>query len=593
MKESGNRLKDQLKIINNRGSALIVSLIILVILSLIGLASLQLSLLESKTTDSHKAIKDVFQAAEAGYDSAMTQIYYMLANQSSQPDTIILQDLVLPGFNVALMAVPVGPMENKLITKGPFAGLNGNIRSYNLTSKADSIYGQATATTSGVIDDQLIPIFQFAIFYQGNLEINSATTMTVNGRVHSNSKIFMDPADLTLNDPLTSAGGLHNHRAPGDPAGHQPNHGPIKIDNGKGQKKNMTYDTEDSNWKSKSLADWNGRVLDLHNTTPPLQPITPPLSDPGDPWLLIKDGNTTDTQSFYFNAAVIYKFLGEGNAANGWYAHGGTTLLPTSGCAVNIVNVPYTANIMRDGRGTGNIDDADGVYVNIIELDIGNLVNMACAINNALYHPVGGGLPGVLYISAPKTTNPLTAVRLTNGATLPSNGTTGFTVATENPLYIRGSYNSTAPLIAAAVAADSVTILSNSWTSSYDASSLIDPTKPSARPASDTTVNTAIMTGDVPTGESPSHYSGGVHNLIRFLESWNGNDFFYGGSVTCLWQSRLANGWYRQYNDSNSYYKPPNRTWTYNMDIYNMPPGTPQVQFLYRGIWTLVRESDS
>ena len=101
------------------------------------------------------------------------------------------------------------------------------------------------------------------------------------------------------------------------------------------------------------------------------------------------------------------------------------------------------------------------------------------------------------------------------------------------------------------------------------------------------------MTGDVPTGESPSHYSGGVHNLIRFLESWNGNDFIYGGSVACLWQSRLANGWYRQYNDSNSYYKPPNRTWTYNMDIYNMPPGTPQVQFLYRGIWTLVRESDS
>ena len=65
------------------------------------------------------------------------------------------------------------------------------------------------------------------------------------------------------------------------------------------------------------------------------------------------------------------------------------------------------------------------------------------------------------------------------------NGLGGFTVASENPVYVQGNYNSssadpfwgggsnTTPHSAAAIIADAVTVLSNNWT---DANSLNNPT---------------------------------------------------------------------------------------------------------------------
>ena len=53
-------------------------------------------------------------------------------------------------------------------------------------------------------------------------------------------------------------------------------------------------------------------------------------------------------------------------------------------------------------------------------------------------------------------------MRLINGGTLP---TDGLTVASQNPVYIQGDYNTTSASTrgSAAVFADAVTILSNNW----------------------------------------------------------------------------------------------------------------------------------
>ena len=67
----------------------------------------------------------------------------------------------------------------------------------------------------------------------------------------------------------------------------------------------------------------------------------------------------------------------------------------------------------------------------------------------------------------------------------PDNGQGGFTVASENPVYVQGNYNSgpsdpqwgggsnTTPHAAAAIIADTVTVLSNNWS---DANSLANST---------------------------------------------------------------------------------------------------------------------
>jgi hypothetical protein len=47
--------------------------------------------------------------------------------------------------------------------------------------------------------NRVIPLFQFGIFYNGDLELNSTSPMQISGRVHSNANIYVQPTGL--NDP--------------------------------------------------------------------------------------------------------------------------------------------------------------------------------------------------------------------------------------------------------------------------------------------------------------------------------------------------------------------------------------------------------
>lgn len=117
-------------------------------------------------------------------------------------------------------------------------------------------------------------------------------------------------------------------------------------------------------------------------------------------------------------------------------------------------------------------------------------------------------------------------VRIINASTLPGiydqttpENTKGFTVASENGVYVKGNYNATgagivgdgssvtppenyspqntANHIPAAIASDAVTVLSNSWN---DAESFASPFDASSRVASDTVIRFAMLSGNSITG---------------------------------------------------------------------------------------------
>ena len=83
--------------------------------------------------------------------------------------------------------------------------------------------------------------------------------------------------------------------------------------------------------------------------------------------------------------------------------------------------------------------------------------------------------------------------------------------------------------------ADSVTLLSNAWDDANSASAL------ASRIASSTTVNTRIITGDVPTNAT-NGYSGGGENLIRLLEDWTGKYLTFSGTLMQLFHSKIGTG---------------------------------------------------
>ncbi len=94
-----------------------------------------------------------------------------------------------------------------------YAGLSGYASTYrilaNVAMKSTS-YGY-TFTNAVQQDVQLaqIPVFQFAIFYNGLLEFSDTATLVVSGPVHANSNIYVgSPANLTFNSVVTTTGNI-------------------------------------------------------------------------------------------------------------------------------------------------------------------------------------------------------------------------------------------------------------------------------------------------------------------------------------------------------------------------------------------------
>ena len=206
-------------------------------------------------------------------------------------------------------------------------------------------------------------------------------------------------------------------------------------------------------------------------------------------------------------------------------------------------------------------------------------------------------------------------VRLVNGAKLPVGG---LTVASEEPVYIKGDYNikddtgtsstmgDTVHTRPASVVADAVTILSNNWNDNFKDGTVLKNQKPTSTAnypgnkvaASSTTINAALISGIVETevrdGGSKEGYSGGAENYPRLLEDWSGDTLTYNGSMVILFKSQIAKGKWAYYNSSGArkdYYGVPTRQWAFDMNFLDnnkLPPGTPQAKYLTRNQWTVL-----
>ncbi len=202
-------------------------------------------------------------------------------------------------------------------------------------------------------------------------------------------------------------------------------------------------------------------------------------------------------------------------------------------------------------------------------------------------------------------------LRTDAAATLNSPG--GFTVASENPVYIQGDYNSNAAdsagwagdttafagdvagHAAAAVLADTVTLLSNAWTD-LESMQTGNVTVSTNRNAATTSYRVAVSAGKnrtfpysttttwaVYAAEPDIGTDGGVHNFLRFLEDWGGITANYKGSLVSLYFSTYNTGFYKC---CNVVYDAPTRNYFFDLDFTSpggLPPGTP----LFRDVESL------
>ncbi len=111
-----------------------------------------------------------------------------------------------------------------------YAGLNSQQYRYTVYSTAAKVdptnpasslqRGDAQTVLQMDFKSQIIPLFQFAAFYDRDLEIDSTTPMTLTGRVHTNANLYVQPTPVTPNpvgttgidflNKVTVAGDIYN-----------------------------------------------------------------------------------------------------------------------------------------------------------------------------------------------------------------------------------------------------------------------------------------------------------------------------------------------------------------------------------------------
>jgi hypothetical protein len=522
------------------GMATFIALMVMLMMTVMGLAVLKLAEDEISIAGNEMNEMSAFYASEAGLERAAAAIQNQY-NVTGAPPT------VLPAGNESINSdviatyttTDLGAAVQRTLTQGSLAGLKARVKTYRIKSIGTSLVDGGQIRLSQDFECALIPLFQFAVFYDNDLEIAPGPDMNLSGRIHTNGNLWLQAGGKLYIDSYVTAAGdlLHGRKGTGGVSD-----GDVFIKDMAGNYQNMKnadgtfLSSASTNWYDSAVSRWSGRVRDAAFGQ---EKMNLPLSNSGDPHKIIERGSGNPDS--YEHKAGLKIIDGDAYALFGGVWSNVTALLPAG---------TITTKSFEDGR--------EGKTVNAIE------VNMSL-LKSSSYFPDNG----VIYASDQRV-GTFNALRLTDGADVGK----PVSIYSENPMYVKGDFNSVnkQPV---SLAADAVTFLSNNW------DDMLSGALKSDRIASQTICNASVLTGN--TNTTSSNYNGGLENLPRFLEEWSNKKFTWRGSMVNLWNSQQAVGdW------GGSYYTPPIRDWAYDTDLDDpakMPPGTPCVRIFMRTGW--------
>ena len=533
---------NNLLIRSERGFATLIALLMVGMLTLLGIAALSTS--DDEVSIAGNAYNEMrtFYAAEGGLEAAAAALQTEWDSTGVPPMLMPTETREINNCVVTYGTADNGAATQDVLSTGTLTGLHALVKSFTITSVAVSQNDHGKMELSQTFQTALVPLFQFAVLYENDLEIAPGPAMTLAGRVHTNGNLWLQAGTyLQMDSYVTSAGSIyHGRKGAGGVSS-----GDVTVKDLSGTDVSMKdgadwLDADDSHWYDSSVTRWQGMVQDSEHGQEALNVPLNAAAD-GDPHKLI-DRGSGNPDSYEHHATL--KFI-DGQA------------LQLVGGIWNDV----TASMIADGVISFNADQftdqRENAQVDVMELDVDLMYSQGYAPSS-----------GVVYFA--DSTSDYPALRLRSGSQLDA----GLTVASANPVYTLGNYNSVDKK-PAAILADAVTFLSGSWDDSKSAMTKSD------RIATNTTVNASYLTGNIETTDA--NYNGGFENLPRFLEEWSGRDFNWLGSAVCLWNSAQANGLW-----NGTYYSPPDRNWAYDPDLNDhnkLPPETPMVRVFQRIGW--------
>jgi hypothetical protein len=484
-----------------------------------------------------------------------------------------------PGYtlsNITVSAVTpqLTPLSGSTAAEPSFGPSDSSMSYHYLAAvdvTAECLGGAVTTRVRRLLEKQIISPWNYAIFYDDDLEMHPGPSQTVTGWVHTNGVLYTGHRSLTFGSRVTSVGGWSIAFKPGD--GAHPNQTPVSP----------TYQADIPPAK-----DVNHQPFGID----PWAVFAPRYADgSNDGWQeLIKRpvAGLTDPQpdARYHTQADIRILVNASNTVTLTDINGTTLTAPS---ASDLSKNAQLYRTFTDALTTNTSiqDNREQAAVRLITLDVSKITT---AVNNGTLN-----FNGIVHVAdSSASSSAKRGLKIINAAAIPHGG---LSIICENPVYVRGNVNTgttnpasntvpdpTRPVGTGytpqptLIAGDSINILSNAW---------VDTTPgviAAPRAATNTTVNAAILGGIVPTGTVGSNYSGGAENFPRFLENWSGVHLTYYGSMVCLYESSQGTGIWGRSN----VYSPPIRRWYFDTSLrQNPPPGNlVTVNFLRDRWWT-------
>ena len=420
-----------------------------------------------------------------------------------------------------------------------------------------------TAKVRRVFEKKFDIPWRYAMYYVDDLEFQPTSALTITGPIQTNSSLYVGTSNFTATDRVGYGGDYVNGYSPNDTS-----------HNGSVTTPNFPANMPPAQMSPYLPFGWN---VDLSASD------TNPNNDSYHDIIEVPNNSYSDALSNIrmYNQADYRVMIDSSN---------NITITDYNGA--NVTGSKYNAIANAITTNQAIQDNREGTYVRLATLDVtalsAKVTDGTLVVNNNANTGLviyikdtttnGTGVSSKIGGTGTTVTTTERAIRLKNGGTLPS---TGLTIVSENPVYIQGDFNTgsgappsdsgtfTDPDASgytrklAAIYADAINVLSGAWNDLNSTLSI------SSRVATSTTVNAALITGEVPSGSGK--YSGGGEGFVRFLEDWQKNNqtFTYYGSMIELFNSQTATG---SYSSSASIFKQPGLHWYYDTNFQTTPP---------------------
>lgn len=210
--------KKHLKNKSQNGSALVIA--ILVMLLMMGFVILAISRTTSETliSSNDAAEARTYAAAEASLEST-TRDFVDVFEKKLVPDSgdiDAIQSKTVPGFEKFKFSQKVEKIKEAtpvILTGGNYSGLYALRDSWQIDSATTETTSDVKVLINRRFFSDRIPIYQFGMFFEDDLELNRPPLFTFGGRVHTNGNLFITGDSrygIYLNSKVTAAGEIIN-----------------------------------------------------------------------------------------------------------------------------------------------------------------------------------------------------------------------------------------------------------------------------------------------------------------------------------------------------------------------------------------------